>query len=88
MTVELPAFTDDEVRATGPDGNPVLVETDASLWCRVPADIVALRGLNPDEATAWRACTREIFRAAFAAGHTARGVTRAGWYRLAPGGAL
>ena len=88
MTVELPAFTADDVRSTGPDGNPVLVETDGSLWCRVPADIVSLRGVNPDEATAWRACAREIFRTAFASGHTARGVTRAGWYRLAPGGAL
>lgn len=87
MTVELPTFTADDVRATGPDGNPVLVEAGGSLWCRAPADIVALRGLNPDEATAWRACARGIFQAAFASGHTARGVTRSGWYRLAPGGA-
>lgn len=88
MAVELPAFTSDDVRATGPDGNPALVETDGSLWCRVPGDIVALRGQNPDEATAWRASARQIFMTAFASGHTARGVTRAGWYRLAPGGAL
>lgn len=84
--VDLPGFTVGDVRANGPDGDPVLVETDGALWCRVPTDIVALRDRNPDEATAWRACMREIFTAAFASGHTARGVTRAGWYRLAPGG--
>ena len=87
LSVELPAFTARDVRATGPDGKPVLVEAGGSLWCRVPGDIVALRGVDPDEATAWRARMREIFTTAFASGHTARGVTRAGWYRLAPGGA-
>lgn len=80
--VELPDFSPDDVRTVGPDGHPVLIEVGASLWCRVPADIVALRGQNADEAAAWRSCVREIFVTAFASGYRACGVTRTGWYRL------
>lgn len=80
--VELPDYSPDDVRTLGPDGRPVLIEVGASLWCRVPADIVALRGQNADEAAAWRSCIREILVTAFASGHAARGVTRTGWYRL------
>ncbi|MCY7287384.1 MAG: GNAT family N-acetyltransferase [Cryobacterium sp.] len=81
--VELPAFLPSDVLRTGPDGQPVLIQASGSLWCRVPADIVVLRGENATEAAAWRECIREIFTQAFAAEHTARGVTRTGWYRLA-----
>lgn len=84
--VDLPPFSATAVRSLGPDGHPVLVEVRGSLWCRVPTDIVALRGQNPDQASAWRGCIREIFTTAFASGHTANGVTRAGWYRLSTGG--
>ena len=80
--VELPDFSPDDVRTVGPDGHPVLIEVGASLWCRVPADIVALRAQNADEAAAWRGCVREIFVTAFASGYRACGVTRTGWYRL------
>lgn len=79
---ELPGPAPDSIRAMGPDGEPVLLEADGSLWCRVPADIATLRGQNADQAAAWRSCIREIFTSAFATGHTAVGVTRAGWYRL------
>jgi predicted GNAT superfamily acetyltransferase len=80
--VEVPDFSANAVRSLGPDGHPVLIDVGGSLWCRVPTDIVALRGQNPDQAAAWRGCIREIITTAFASGYTARGVTRAGWYRL------
>lgn len=80
--VELPDFSADDIRTTGPDGKPVLIEKDGSLWCRVPADIVALRRHNADESAAWRSCIREVFITAFAAGYMASEVTRTGWYRL------
>ena len=32
----------------------------------------------------WRVLLREIFESAFASGRRASGVTRGGWYRLAP----
>jgi predicted GNAT superfamily acetyltransferase len=73
------------VRALGPDGEPVLVAAADTLWCRVPTDIVALRGNDPRQATGWRACMRDIFTDAFNSGYTARAVTRAGWYRLDAG---
>ncbi len=82
VPVDLPGFGPDEIRAMGPDGQPVLIETAGSLWCRVPEDIVALRRRNPDQAAAWRSCIREILTTAFASGHRANGVSRAGWYRL------
>jgi predicted GNAT superfamily acetyltransferase len=83
----LPAFSPAEVRSTGPDGQPNSVEVDGSLWCRVPTDIVALRGEDSDKAAAWRVNVREIFTTAFASGRSTTGVTRDGWYRLATGGA-
>ncbi|WP_427128917.1 hypothetical protein [Pseudarthrobacter sp. S9] len=80
--VELPHFTPDDIRATGADGQPMLIEAAGSLWCRVPEDIVALRRRDPDEGAAWRSRIREVLTTAFASGHTANSVTRAGWYRL------
>lgn len=70
--------------AVGPDGLPCVIDADGSLWCRVPVDIVALRSTNPEQAAAWRRSVRRTFTEAFASGHTARGVTRTGWYRLVP----
>lgn len=84
--VELPAYTRDDISALGPDGEPSLVNVLGTLWCRVPKDIVALRGQAPEEAAAWRVAVRHAFTTAFASGYTATGVTRTGWYRLATGG--
>ncbi|MDJ0376394.1 hypothetical protein [Cryobacterium sp. PH31-L1] len=86
IAVERPDFTPNDVLKIGPDGDPVLVAADGDLWCRVPADIVALRGQNPQLAAEWRRSIRSIFTDIFASGHIARGVSRDGWYRLAPGG--
>jgi len=72
------------VVAVGPDGLPCVIESAGLLWCRVPLDIVALRGTDPARAAAWRRSVRHTFTEAFASGHTARGVTRTGWYRLVP----
>ena len=80
--VEVPDFLATAVRSLGPDGLPVLIDVGSSLWVRVPTDIVTLRGQNPLQAAEWRGCIREIITTAFASGYTARGVTRAGWYRL------
>jgi predicted GNAT superfamily acetyltransferase len=81
----LPSFPARDVRVLGPDGEPAFVQATNGLWCRVPADIVALRGTDPAQAAAWRTLMREIFTGAFSAGYTARAVTRAGWYRLDTG---
>ncbi|MDH6236093.1 M20/M25/M40 family metallo-hydrolase [Cryobacterium sp. CG_9.6] len=81
-TVELPAFSPDQVRDVGPDGEPAVIEAEGALWCRVPTDIVALRRQSPRIAAEWRQFAREIFTTSFSSGHIIRGVTRAGWYRL------
>jgi predicted GNAT superfamily acetyltransferase len=83
-----PAFSPADVRACGPDGAPVLVESAGSLWCRVPRDVIAIRQQSPQLAAAWRSCIRSIFSEAFASGHCANWVSRDGWYRLALGGEL
>lgn len=84
--LQMPPFSEHDVRVFGPDRDPALVEANGSLWCRVPVDIVGLRARHPDQAQAWRGSVREIFTTAFAADNTALGVTRTGWYRLATGG--
>lgn len=73
---------DAEVIASGPDGAPMLVRDEDALWCRVPADVVALRGQRPAEATAWRTEVRRALAPALADGLAATHVTRSGWYRL------
>ncbi|HCT80409.1 MAG TPA: chorismate synthase [Micromonosporaceae bacterium] len=65
-----------------PDGGPLVAKDERGLWCRVPADIVALRRSDPGEASRWRLALREVFVPAFAEGHVATGMTRDGWYRL------
>ncbi|WP_226344256.1 hypothetical protein [Agilicoccus flavus] len=68
--------------ADGPDARPMLLEDGNGLWCRVPADVVALRRHDPAQASAWRSATREVFVPAFADGRVATHVTRDGWYLL------
>jgi predicted GNAT superfamily acetyltransferase len=77
------AFGRSDVRASGPDGAPVLVDSAGSLWCRIPHDVVALRHQNPELAAAWRSCIRTVLSTAFASGYGATWVSRDGWYRLA-----
>ena len=86
IVVDRPDFSETDVLRFGPDGDPVLVAAHGALWCRVPTDIVALRAENPELAAEWRRSIRSIFTDVFASGHIARGVSRDGWYRLAPGG--
>lgn len=88
VAVDRPEFGPNEVLRFGPDGEPALVAAEGALWCRVPTDIVALRAQNPPVAAEWRRCIRSIFTDAFASGHSARGVSRDGWYRLVPGGTV
>ncbi|TFB73229.1 chorismate synthase [Cryobacterium glaciale] len=86
IPVDHPSFSRSDVLKEGPDGDPVLVNAHGALWCRVPNDIVALRAQSPQVAAEWRSSIRSIFTDVFASGHIARGVSRDGWYRLAPGG--
>lgn len=59
-----------------PDGEP--------LACATPPDIEALRASDPEAAIAWRHAVRDSVRDALAAGYRVRGVSRDGWYLLAP----
>ncbi|TFC82466.1 hypothetical protein E3T24_13070 [Cryobacterium sp. TmT2-59] len=86
LATVLPGFGPADVRGIGPDGRPSVAESAGSLWCRVPTDIVALRGRDPEQAAAWRASVRDIFSTEFGRGRSAVGVTRGGWYRLETGG--
>ncbi|TFD65676.1 chorismate synthase [Cryobacterium ruanii] len=86
IPVRRPVFQPKDVLRHGPDGDPVLVAANNALWCRVPTDIVALRKQNPQVAADWRRSIRSTFTDVFASGHIARGVSRDGRYRLAPGG--
>jgi predicted GNAT superfamily acetyltransferase len=80
-----PEFTSAMVREVGPDGDPVVVDAQGAIWVRVPRDVVKLRAENPAQARAWRLSIRSILKTAFAAGYTATGTTRTGWYRLTTG---
>lgn len=71
-----------KARAHGPDGAPLLYETDEAMWCRAPRDIVELRARDNKQAAQWRHQLRGILEPAIASGHVADGVTRSGWYRL------
>jgi predicted GNAT superfamily acetyltransferase len=73
-----------ETLRDAPDDGPLLRRDAAGLWCRVPADIVALRRTDAAQATRWRLAVRDVFRAAFADGCAATYCTRTGWYLLAP----
>ncbi|WP_159701682.1 hypothetical protein [Arthrobacter sp. 18067] len=82
--VNLPQEALNNALEYGPDSKPALVQLDGNLWCRAPRDIVALRGSDAREAAMWRLQLREILESAFASGYIASGVTRTGWYKLAP----
>jgi predicted GNAT superfamily acetyltransferase len=86
VAVERPDFGLSDVLRLGPDGEPAFVAANGALWCRVPTDIVALRGQDRQLAALWRLSVRSIFTDVFASGHIARGVSRDGWYRLVPRG--
>jgi predicted GNAT superfamily acetyltransferase len=66
----------------GPDGGPLAARDESARWCRVPADIIAIRRRDQLLAVQWRAAVREVLLAAFADGFTATGMSRDGWYRL------
>ena len=80
-----PADSSETLR-DAPDDGPLLRRDAAGLWCRVPADIVALRRADQAQASRWRLAVRDVFRAAFADGCAATYCTRTGWYLLAPEG--
>lgn len=65
-----------------PDGGPLLARDSGGWWCRVPAEIVALRRSDRPLADRWRLAVREALLAAFSDGHAATGFSRDGWYRL------
>jgi predicted GNAT superfamily acetyltransferase len=66
----------------GPDEEPAYVTDGGGAWCRVPRDVVVLRRSDPAAVATWRAVVREALTDAFAAGLTATGMSRSGWYRL------
>ncbi|WP_330307830.1 MULTISPECIES: chorismate synthase [unclassified Streptomyces] len=66
----------------GPDGLPFTARDERSLWCRVPEDIVAVRGADPARAVAWRTAVQDVLAPALADGYAATSMTRDGWYRL------
>jgi len=68
-----------------PDGGPLAARAEGRLWCRVPADIVALRANDPALALRWRHAVREVFTEAYAEGFRATAMSRDGWYLLTPG---
>jgi predicted GNAT superfamily acetyltransferase len=72
------------VTHTAPDGGPLARRSPdgGRLWCRVPADVVALRAADPALAGRWRRAVREVFTDAFARGFAATGMDRDGWYEL------
>ncbi|SDY38806.1 Predicted acetyltransferase, GNAT superfamily [Amycolatopsis xylanica] len=67
---------------TAPDGKPLTAHRDDLLFCRVPADIVELRGRDPEAAIAWRKAVRDVFIGAFDRGYRVVGMSRDGWYTL------
>lgn len=65
-----------------PDGGPLVSRDADSVWCRVPADIVTVRGAHPKLAAQWRTAVRDIFLSAIAEGFVATAMARDGWYHL------
>lgn len=74
-----------QVSKVGPDGAPAYVIGDDEEWCRVPADVLALRRADPGQAREWRSSTRAVLTDALARGLTVRSFTRSGWYHLVQG---
>jgi predicted GNAT superfamily acetyltransferase len=65
-----------------PDGGLLVARDADSVWCRVPADIVTVRGAHPQIAAQWRTAVRDIFLSAIEEGFVATVMTRDGWYHL------
>ncbi|GLZ30811.1 hypothetical protein Lesp02_30000 [Lentzea sp. NBRC 105346] len=65
-----------------PDGGPLEVTDGETIWCRVPSDVVTLRGEDREAALAWRKAVRDVLTEAFAEGYVATSMSRASWYRL------
>lgn len=62
--------------AAPPDVAATLAARPAQVRVQVPSDIGAVQARSLNEASAWRACTREAFVAALAAGYEVRGLHR------------
>lgn len=68
----------------GPDGTPVVTCAVGPLrYCRIPADVVGIRAVNPPLARAWRRALRDTLGAALRDGYRMVGVSREGRYLLA-----
>lgn len=64
-----------------PDGGPALRETDAAtVLVGVPADIEAMRMIDPTTAASWRHAVRDVLGGLLADGGRVRGFDRTGWY--------
>ncbi len=69
----------------GSAGEPIVVDSKAGVrLCWIPEDIVAIRRDDPDAAAAWRLALRIAMGDAMQAGLRGVGITRDGWYVLAP----
>jgi predicted GNAT superfamily acetyltransferase len=65
------------------DNRPLPAEAVAPLLlCHIPDDVVELRKQDPAAALDWRHALRKTFGHALQNGHTARAITRSGWYLL------
>ncbi|MFD8495326.1 hypothetical protein [Amycolatopsis sp. NPDC059657] len=86
LSAAAPALDHDRAGAsfdlTAPDGKPLTAYRDDLLFCRVPPDIVELRGRDPETAFAWRNAVRGVFTGAFDRGYRVVGMSRDGWYTL------
>ena len=71
-----------EVAEPGPDGEAAWLRSSTEAWCRVPTDIVELRGTNPRQASAWRAAVAGWLAPAMADGYVATSAGPTGWYHL------
>jgi predicted GNAT superfamily acetyltransferase len=58
------------------------LDGDRMLMCQVPDDVVAWRRRDPGLAREWRLALRHTMGKAMAAGYSATGMTRDGWYLL------
>lgn len=74
------------VLAPDPRGAPVGESPSAdTVLCKIPADIVELRGRDRALARAWRLAVRETLGVALEDGYRVQGVSRSGWYSLKRG---
>jgi predicted GNAT superfamily acetyltransferase len=70
--------------AMGSNQEPVRQEhgTEATLLCRIPADVESMRRLAPDRARAWRLAVRDVLGKALAGGYVVEAFLRSGCYVL------